>query len=591
MIIESITYSHMTSDTRFLDLKGDGSMKKLMGILLMILIIGACSIYPVFAVNGVKATFVAPEIYVNGARTYYIGYEINGDYYFMLRDIAMSFRGTSSKLNIKWNSEKKLVEIITGQDYTDDGSLTTRVFEDSYTAYPTTATLLSYDKVFNVKGYRIDGNNFFKLKDLENIISCQVDRDEKQNAIYITTKLPEGAAYAKSEFQLTVNAVLQSFPNTAGTKRSYLFANSDGTIGAVDIRDKVNIDTYDLQYKHISSKSIDFELPIFGAFYSGNNYNYIVYGQENREEDDNKEVIRIVKYNKDFTRVDSASVKGGESFTIVPFYASSGEMAEKGNELVFHSSRLRYKTEDGLNHQSQLTIILDTDTMTVVNHTGEYQPNHVSHSFNQLARYDDTHVLLDHGDGAPRSIVLNKQKSAHEYAAVDLFKIPGEFGDNYTGVSIGGFEVSTNSYIAVINSIDHGYAAKETGSNEQRDVILCTVPKDKLDSSYVEQVKITEYIGTDRYPSIPALVKINDDMLMVLWQEIYANKSFDIYNVYGDVKYMIIDGRGNPIGSVQTLSDMTLSSCNPILLGDKVIWYTNQNNNRVFYTIPTGDKL
>lgn len=585
-MIESIIYSNITIDTYYVKLKGDNSMKKIVGILLLMLIIGACAAYPVFAASGVKATFINPEIYVNDKRTYFIGYDVNGDDYFMLRDIAFALRGTSSRFNVKWNSMKKQVEIISGQDYIDDGSLTTRIFEDSYTAYPTTAALLADDKVFNITAYRIDGNSYFKLRDLEGIISCQVERDEKQNAVYITTKLPEGAFKAKSEFQLTVNAVSQSFANVAGTKRSYLFANSDGSIGAIDIRDRVNIETYDMKYNHISSKSIDFELPIFGAFYSGNNYNYIVYGQENREEDDNKEVIRIVKYNKDFKRVGSASVRGGESFTIVPFYASSGEMAEKGNELVFHSSRLRYKTEDGLNHQSQLTIILDTDTMKVVNHTGRFQANHVSHSFNQLARYDDTHVLVDLGDGAPRSVVLNKQKSVQEYTAVDLFKIPGEFGDNYTGVSIGGFEVSAKSYIAVINSIDHKNAEKEAGSNEQRDVILCTVPKDKLDNSYVKQAKITGYIGTDRYPSIPAMVKINEDRLMVLWQEILETEGSNMDYSIGDLRYLMLDGSGNATGEIQTLNDVVLSNCDPILLGNQVVWYVNQMGNRIFYTIP-----
>src|SRR5699024_2462935 len=107
--------------------------------------------------------------------------------------------------------------------------------------------------------------------------------------------------------------------------------------------------------------------------------------------------------------------------------------AENENELTVHTSRERYLTDDGLNHQSQLTIILDTDTMKTKNYLGEFQKNHVGHSFNQFAQYDgDKLILVDHGDAYPRSIVLNKE-SGSEFTEVDLFKIPGAIGANCTG--------------------------------------------------------------------------------------------------------------------------------------------------------------
>ena len=107
---------------------------------------------------------------------------------------------------------------------------------------------------------------------------------------------------------------------------------------------------------NLDSKEIEFELPYLVDF-QRKNYNYIAFGQTNKEENDNKEVIRIVKYDKDFNPIDKASIKGGESYTVVPFDAGSGKMDKYGNMLVFHTSRKRYTTEDGLNHQSQLTIL------------------------------------------------------------------------------------------------------------------------------------------------------------------------------------------------------------------------------------------
>lgn len=165
------------------------------------------------------------------------------------------------------------------------------------------------------------------------------------------------------------------------------------------------------------------------------------------EENDNKEVIRIVRYDKNFNRIDSVSIRGGESFTAAPFCSASGRISEKDNELVFHTSRLRYLTGDGLNHQSQLTIIINKSTMTVINNLGQFQSNHVSHSFDQYIEFDgDDQVLIDHGDGSPRSIVLHKE-SGTTYEEVDLFKINfgTKYGDNFTGVRTRNFNQLYNS--------------------------------------------------------------------------------------------------------------------------------------------------
>ena len=43
-------------------------------------------------------------------------------------------------------------------------------------------------------------------------------------------------------------------------------------------------------------------------FYSGTDYHFLVFGQNNLEEDDQKEVIRVVKYTKDWERVGAASL-------------------------------------------------------------------------------------------------------------------------------------------------------------------------------------------------------------------------------------------------------------------------------------------
>ncbi|HEX3030894.1 MAG TPA: hypothetical protein VHS59_01430, partial [Bacillota bacterium] len=259
-----------------------------------------------------------------------------------------------------------------------------------YPAVSTAAKLLIDGRPQSIASFNIDGNNYVRLRDLSRLIHFEVVWDAKANTIKLYSPTPTNAHRLDLTYSVNDSGASWAFPRWKSTLTSYLVKNADKTISVVEANEGIIIQTYDQAYKPISRKKVAYELPLFGGFFSGEKYNYIAFGQENREEKDAKEVIRIVRYDKAFQRIDSVSVKGGESFTIVPFDAGCGRMAEYGNTLVFHTSRTRYTTEDGLNHQSQLTIIVDTSSMTVTNDLGRFQSNHVSHSFDQYVQYDGT---------------------------------------------------------------------------------------------------------------------------------------------------------------------------------------------------------
>jgi hypothetical protein len=371
----------------------------------------------------------------------------------------------------------------------------------------------------------------------------------------------------------------------------YLIDNKDNTRSIVaDEFTEVKIVRYDASNQIISEKTVAYELSDFGAFYSGEKYNYIAFGQSNYEENDDKEVIRIVRYDKDFNRIDSVSIKGGECYTVNPFYYSGSRMSEKGDQLVLHTSRHRYTSDDGLNHQSQLTIILNTATMTVTNDLGPFQANHVSHSFDQYVQFDgDDHVLVDHGDAYPRAIVLQKG-DGRSYQEKYLYDIPGRIGDNTTGVSVQGFEISSNNYIVLMNTnyslnqTDTAAVATQGLLAPPRDIILCVLPRNFTGSTEVKKITIGKYLGTDKVASNPVLVKISDEQLMVLWQEFWFDK--EGFLITGDLNYRLIDNNGEPITEIKTMPGYTLSNCQPILCGDAVTWCTNGISGVNWYSIP-----
>lgn len=565
-------------------------MKKLFSLLLILLMVTPAFGSTTFADNTVKAKVAESSTFVNGEEKHSNGFAILGNNYYSLRDIAEHFSGTSSQFDITWNKKNNAIEIITGQAYTPEESGGSKYYSQSssYSATLSNSKVVLDGQLQSIKAYTIDGRNYFQLRDLAAKIPFELEYDNKLNQLAMFSKVPDHAYRVKTGAAVESNAESSNFPRWKSTVESYLVNNSDGTVSVIEAGKEVVIETYNAKYELTATQKVAYELPLFGGFYSGVKYNYIAFGQENREEDNSKEVIRIVRYDKSFNRIDSVSVKGGESYTVVPFDAASGRMAEQGDTLVFHTSRERYTTEDGLNHQSQLTIIVNTSTMSVTNNMGRFQKNHVSHSFDQYVLFDgSSHVLVDHGDAYPRSIVLNKGDGTN-YSEVDLFQIPGRTGANATGVSVGGFEMSAGNYIVAMNSIDHSLVKDYTSyemvglEKDQRDIMLSVLPKNSLASASVNQITLAKYVGTDRIASIPKLVKVTDDKFMVLWQE------FDKDNHPGDLKYVFIDGSGQAQGTIQTIKNFVLSECNPVVSGGNIVWYTNSNGSRLFYTIPVN---
>lgn len=69
------------------------------------------------------------------------------------------------------------------------------------------------------------------------------------------------------------------------------------------------VEYYDKDYNITDTKMIQQELPIFGGFYATDSNYYVVTGQKNTEENNNVEVYRITKYDKQWNRVNTASLK------------------------------------------------------------------------------------------------------------------------------------------------------------------------------------------------------------------------------------------------------------------------------------------
>ena len=99
----------------------------------------------------------------------------------------------------------------------------------------------------------------------------------------------------------TSNAGKNNYSIWSSPVNSYIMQNADGTLNRVEyLNNKVIVETYSSTGKFRKKRSIKMELPIFGGFYSGKKYNFVVFGQKNLKENNKKEVVRVVKYSKNW---------------------------------------------------------------------------------------------------------------------------------------------------------------------------------------------------------------------------------------------------------------------------------------------------
>ena len=375
----------------------------------------------------------------------------------------------------------------------------------------------------------------------------------------------------------------QDYVQWSDTVKSYLTVCDNGNYMRVQsgaIEGKLLVEYYSSDFEPLSTKLIDNELPIFGAFYdSGNNY-YVLSGQENPKQNDSLEVFRITKYDKNWNKIKSCGLYGAN--TTVPFDAGSARMTHSGDHLLVRTCHEMYKSSDGNNHQSNVTIEVDMPSMTITDsYTGVMNVDYgyVSHSFNQFIKTDGNHIVaLDHGDAHPRSAVLVKYNSDfttgkffpsyfEQVSNIDVVTYPeytaGHY--NYTGAAIGGFDVSSSSYIVAQSTVDLDYI----NTSETRNVYVSAVSKD-LSTNKLN--KITSYAeGTDS-ASAPQLVKINNNSFLLLWARDTK------------VNCVKLNADGTVNGSIHTFEG-SLSDCQPVIKNGRAVWYVYDKNNVTFNSL------
>lgn len=410
----------------------------------------------------------------------------------------------------------------------------------------------------------------------------------------ITKNLPIDRSYkiSSEEGLKSTNVLTDTYPRYGHGTYSYLEEIEEGGFRRIEaLKGKVYIETYSAEYKLLSTKTIKYALPKFGGYFKGKDARYIVYGKNNHESDSTAEVVRVVKYDDDWNELGQCSITSKNVYE--PFAAGNVSMTENEGILYMHTSRLLYwdtvKDKVEIHHQANLTYAVDENSMECV--MNEAPGDWVSHSFAQYVITDgDSVYRLDLGDAYPRAINLVKtiayRQPEDEKAwfmtttKYLLLQIIGGIGDNYTGVSMGGFELMGDTLITAGSSIvQDSSVTKAPNEDTYRNIFVLTMDKDCNSGASFKW--ITDYKEEDGIRILnPQLIKVKDGCY-IFWEEYYAerDRNFWVTRVAKLKEDGSLDGKIHKIHA-------RLSNCRPIVTSDDhFIWYSTMDSTPIFYSL------
>jgi len=126
-------------------------------------------------------------VYVNGTATAFDAYNIGGNNYFKLRDLAFALNGTEKQFSVDYDEITRKITLTSGQPYEKVGGEMVPGSGTAKPATPTASKIYLDGKELNFTVYIIGGNNFFKLRDLMEVLDVFVGYDDASKDIALDT--------------------------------------------------------------------------------------------------------------------------------------------------------------------------------------------------------------------------------------------------------------------------------------------------------------------------------------------------------------------------------------------------------------------
>ena len=138
----------------------------------------------------VEAIPTTANVLVDGDTTAFDAYNIAGNNYFKLRDLAYVLNGSEKQFSVGWDGELGVITLVVGEEYEAvGGEMTEKGDAEKKAAVSSTATVYINGEAVALTAFNIDGNNYFKLRDLGTVFDFSIAWDGELNTITIDTSL------------------------------------------------------------------------------------------------------------------------------------------------------------------------------------------------------------------------------------------------------------------------------------------------------------------------------------------------------------------------------------------------------------------
>ena len=123
---------------------------------------------------------------VDGERVDPQGYNINGYNFYKLRDIAYILNGTDSQFNVTWDGANNRIVLTDDAAYQEvGGEMTSSASTAIKNVSESDSTIVLDGKTLSLTGYRINGNNYYKIRDVGSALGFSVDFDPETEIVLI----------------------------------------------------------------------------------------------------------------------------------------------------------------------------------------------------------------------------------------------------------------------------------------------------------------------------------------------------------------------------------------------------------------------
>ncbi len=143
-------------------------------------------IYNYQSLNQLTASVSKAKVSVNGIDVSLPGYIVDNNNYYKIRDIAMILRNTSKRFNVEWDADKRAINIITGKKYSAvGGELDQNITTDNMQIVLNSGGVLLNGEPVNIHAYNINGNNYFRIRDIANLVGFTIGWDDATSTVII----------------------------------------------------------------------------------------------------------------------------------------------------------------------------------------------------------------------------------------------------------------------------------------------------------------------------------------------------------------------------------------------------------------------